>query len=58
MGLLPTPANREPTKDELIKASLAEISQALEHLTFGHILITVHGGKVVQMEVTEKKRFT
>ncbi|MGE4430154.1 MAG: YezD family protein [Sphingobium sp.] len=38
--------------------SLATIRQALEGLRFGSISITVHEGRVVQIDVTEKRRFT
>ncbi len=33
------------------------VRQALEKLRFGGINLTVHEGKLVQMEVTEKHRF-
>jgi hypothetical protein len=33
------------------------ISEALVNLRFGGIQLTVHEGKLVQMEVTEKRRF-
>lgn len=33
------------------------ISEALTNLRFGGIQLTVHEGKLVQMEVTEKRRF-
>lgn len=34
------------------------IHEALDKLRFGGIQLTVHEGKLVQMEVTEKRRFT
>ncbi len=34
------------------------IHDALARLRFGGIQLTVHEGKLVQMEVTEKRRFT
>jgi len=34
------------------------VREALEGLRFGAIQLTVHEGKLVQMEVTEKRRFT
>ena len=37
--------------------ALSEIGQALDELKFGTILLTVHDSKVVQLEVTAKKRF-
>lgn len=36
---------------------LAEVRSALERLDYGHIALTIHAGKVVQIDVTEKKRF-
>ena len=37
---------------------LAHVEQALRKLRFGVIMLTVHDGKLVQLEVTEKRRFT
>ena len=34
------------------------IHEALARLKFGGIQLTVHEGKLVQMEVTEKRRFS
>lgn len=34
------------------------IAQALAGLKFGAILLTVHEGRLVQMDVTEKRRFS
>lgn len=34
------------------------IHEALASLRFGAIQLTVHEGRLVQMEVTEKRRFT
>ncbi|WP_084384925.1 YezD family protein [Novosphingobium naphthalenivorans] len=34
------------------------IHEALTTMRFGAIQLTVHEGKLVQMEVTEKRRFT
>ncbi len=34
-----------------------QIRQSIDAIDFGNILIKVHAGKVVQIEVTEKKRF-
>lgn len=36
---------------------LEEIRQAINALEFGMITVKVHAGKVIQVEVTEKKRF-
>jgi hypothetical protein len=37
--------------------ALSAIGQALDGLRYGTIILTVHDAKVVQLEVTEKKRF-
>lgn len=36
---------------------IAEIRKAIDALEFGIITVKVHAGKVIQVEVTEKKRF-
>lgn len=38
--------------------ALASIGDALDRLKFGDIRLTVHDGRIVQLEVTEKKRFS
>lgn len=45
-----TPASLSP--------SLQAISDALARLQFGSVLLTVHEGRLVQMEVTERRRFS
>ena len=37
---------------------LFAITKALERLHYGVIQLTVHNGKLVQLEITEKLRFT
>ncbi len=37
--------------------TLATVRAALDTLRFGQIVLTVHEGKVVQLDVTEKQRF-
>jgi hypothetical protein len=48
--------------DETNKTSLPEpiraVLDALAKLKFGAIQLTVHEGKLVQVDVTERKRFT
>lgn len=46
-----------PGKREHIDRSLAEVRDALLSLSFGSVAITVHEDRVVQIEVTAKKRF-
>jgi hypothetical protein len=43
-------------KQTQVEQSLAEIREALLTLRFGAIAITVHDDRVVQIDVTEKKR--
>jgi hypothetical protein len=46
----------KPDKVQHIEESLANIREALLALRFGSIAITVHEDRVVQIDVTEKKR--
>ena len=39
-------------------SALALVRQALERLKFGAVHLTVHEGRLVQIEVTEKVRLT
>ncbi len=36
---------------------LEEVKKAIESIKFGEIVITIHDGRVVQIEKREKKRF-
>lgn len=54
----PTPIKRSDALPSALDTSLNEVRHALERMQYGHITVTVHGGKVVQLEVTEKKRFS
>ncbi|OPY68430.1 MAG: hypothetical protein A4E57_01767 [Syntrophorhabdaceae bacterium PtaU1.Bin034] len=36
---------------------LEEIKQSINSIDFGDVLIKVHAGRVIQIEVTDKKRF-
>jgi hypothetical protein len=47
-----------PTPDalRLLEESLASVREALTGLKFGNVSVTVHEGRVVQIDVTEKKR--
>ena len=36
---------------------LARVSDALAFLGFGSVTLTVHAGKVVQIDITERQRF-
>lgn len=55
---VPTPIKRSDVLPSPLDTSLSEVRHALERIQYGQITVTVHGGKVVQLEVTEKKRFS
>ena len=38
--------------------ALDVVSEALGRLRFGTVQLTIHDGKVVQVEVTERRRFS
>ena len=40
----------------LLEQSLASVRDALADLKFGMVALTVHDGRVVQIDVTEKRR--
>lgn len=42
----------------LLEESLASVREALSGLKYGSISLTVHEGRVVQIDVTEKRRVT
>lgn len=39
-----------------VEAALATIREYLENVRFGSIALTIHDGRIVQLEVTEKRR--
>ena len=41
---------------QLLEESLSSVREALSGLKFGNVSLTVHEGRVVQIDVTEKKR--
>ncbi len=45
-----------PEAARLLEESLANVREALLGLKFGTVLLTVHESRVVQIDVTEKKR--
>ncbi|HKX78900.1 MAG TPA: YezD family protein [Novosphingobium sp.] len=40
----------------LLEESISSVRDALAGLKFGNVSLTVHEGRVVQIDVTEKKR--
>ncbi|NKJ41736.1 MULTISPECIES: YezD family protein [unclassified Novosphingobium] len=51
------PASHDPESARLIEQSLDSVREALAGLRYGHVGLTVHEGRVVQIDVTEKRRF-
>ncbi|MFM5907499.1 MAG: YezD family protein [Novosphingobium sp.] len=45
-----------PEAQRLLEESLGNVREALTSLKYGNISLTVHEGRVVQIDVTEKKR--
>lgn len=45
-------------KGPALPEALAVVSEALGRLRYGAIQLTVHDGKVMQIDVTERKRLT
>lgn len=45
-----------PEAERLLEQSLADVREALTGLKYGSVSVTVHEGRVVQIDVTEKKR--
>lgn len=48
----PAPANRDTTS-----RAVQTVLDALEKLRFGAIQLTVHEGKLVQVDITERHRY-
>lgn len=53
----PQPSAHAERNDQYASA-LALVRQALEKLKFGAVHLTVHEGRLVQIEVTEKTRLS
>ena len=47
----------DATRRPDIAQSIDVISRALSEMKFGAITLTVHDAKVVQLDITEKRRF-
>ncbi len=45
-----------PDAARLLEESIASVREALQGLRYGAISLTIHEGRVVQIDVTEKKR--
>jgi hypothetical protein len=47
-----------PVNQAELPEHLRVVSEALDRLRFGLIQLTVHDGKLMQVDVTERRRFT
>lgn len=52
-----SPPDSTPNPERQLEENIATVRDALKNLRYGHIALTVHDGRVVQIDVTEKKRF-
>jgi hypothetical protein len=53
------PPQSEPLPTEKAATSVLDaVAEAISRLRYGTIQLTVHDGRVVQLEVTERQRFT
>lgn len=53
-----TTTNEQVRPSPSVSPALGLVSEALDRLRFGSILLTVHDGKVMQIDVTERKRMS
>jgi hypothetical protein len=49
-------ASLSPDAARILEESIASVREALTGLKYGAVSLTVHEGRVVQIDVTEKKR--
>lgn len=53
------PHNGTANRPELVSGiALRAVSEAVDRLRYGVIQLTIHDGRVVQLDVTERQRFT
>lgn len=52
------PTTAGPNDDRGIEDAIVQLRAALGSLRFGQVALTVHEGRVVQIDVTEKTRFS
>ena len=50
-------AEKAPLQREAVSRSVQTVLDALEKLRFGAIQLTVHEGKLVQVDITERHRY-
>ncbi|MBB6124746.1 YezD family protein [Sphingobium subterraneum] len=46
----------DPEAARLLEESLANVREALSNIRYGTVSLTVHEGRVTQIDITEKKR--
>jgi len=47
-----------PPRDDVARAELlAHVAEALDRVRYGVVQLTVHDGRVMQVDVTERRRF-
>lgn len=51
-----SPAAPRNEAERHLEESIASVREALADLRYGNVSLTVHEGRVVQIDVTEKKR--
>ena len=47
---------KTPDPQHILEHSITSVREALAGLRFGSVALTVHEGRVVQIDVTEKRR--
>ncbi len=52
----PSSPSSGPDAASQIEESIVSVREALSNLRYGTVSLTVHEGRVVQIDVTEKKR--
>ena len=53
-----TPQRESLPPEKVAAIALDALAEAISRLRYGAIELTVHDGRVVQLEVTERQRFT
>ncbi|MEE4453853.1 YezD family protein [Novosphingobium resinovorum] len=51
------PADAAAVEHPLLNEGVQHVIEALQRLRFGVIQLTVHDGKLMQVDVTERRRF-
>lgn len=52
-------SNSAASRPEVVSGiALRAVAEAVERLRYGVVQLTIHDGRVVQLDVTERQRFT